>query len=332
MLSGRSMKARGISASEPNPSLTPWLRQHFLIVDSDARTMSAKLLNIPLELLDIFTAGYPCQGYSAQGLQAGASDARSRWVKVALDGIASTYGPKCILLENVGPWIGYWKSKLVPLLMAAGYVCSCFLMDSRHCVPQHRERLYCVAVLARLWPSHRGGFSSLFTQLAAETPAFAHVRPMALTQILTTSKLQWQSLHNVRATANKNPDSVFSRNLVKTVDRATHLFNAKDISVQYVFTDMGASSSFFCCMPNASLCITKARAGASRLWIVDRQFRMALLTVEALGQLQGFDLAAIGSMQECMSDHQLRQGLGNAMTRPILSEIFARLLPLLVCH
>jgi DNA (cytosine-5)-methyltransferase 1 len=97
-----------------------------------------------LEPVDVITAGYPCQPFSAVGKRKGTNDPRHIWPYIR-DGI-DTIRPKLVLLENVAGHLTLGFDSVLGSLSEIGY-------DARwHCLraseigaPHNRLRLFIVA-------------------------------------------------------------------------------------------------------------------------------------------------------------------------------------------
>ena len=72
--------------------------------------------------VDIITAGFPCQGWSAAGRHLGASDPRNLWPETAR--IIGETRPMLALLENSPRILPYVFGTIQPELRALGYDCS----------------------------------------------------------------------------------------------------------------------------------------------------------------------------------------------------------------
>jgi DNA (cytosine-5)-methyltransferase 1 len=114
-----------------------------------------------LEPIDILTAGYPCQPFSAAGHRKGVEDERHIWPYI-LEGI-STLRPKWIVLENVRGHLSLGFQEVLKDLASIGYDARWRIVRASDVgAPHQRARLFIVA-----YPSNNGqsqGQSSGLTQ------------------------------------------------------------------------------------------------------------------------------------------------------------------------
>lgn len=118
--------------------------------------------------VDIFTAGFPCQPFSQQGLNGGEDEDAGRG-RVAWEilGYLRKQKPKVLLLENV-PGLLYRHPETLLNIMrelrsiklddgTPAYSISMKILDSRKfgAVPQHRPRLYIAGLLKPTRASRR---------------------------------------------------------------------------------------------------------------------------------------------------------------------------------
>ncbi len=98
--------------------------------------------------IDVITAGFPCQPFSAAGKRLGADDPRNLWPDTAR--VIRQVRPRWLLLEN-SPRLtssGYFGCVLGDLA-EAGYDAAWCVLGARHVgAPHHRDRLWIVARLA----------------------------------------------------------------------------------------------------------------------------------------------------------------------------------------
>lgn len=112
---------------------------------------------------DVLTGGFPCQSFSDRGEQRGLDDPRGQ-LFTELTRILSTKQPRAFLFENVaslvtmtggkrnrvdepaeqGLKIGNTFRTILDAFKACGYDVSFHIIDARHFLPQHRERVYIV--------------------------------------------------------------------------------------------------------------------------------------------------------------------------------------------
>ena len=97
-----------------------------------------------LELIDILTAGYPCQPFSHAGYRKGENDERHIWPFI-LQGI-SILRPKIIVLENVRGHLSLGFKEVLGDLAKNGYDAKwCVVRASDVGAPHQRARLFIIA-------------------------------------------------------------------------------------------------------------------------------------------------------------------------------------------
>ena len=97
-----------------------------------------------LEPIDILTAGYPCQPFSAAGHRKGVEDERHIWPYI-LEGI-STLRPKWIVLENVRGHLSLGFKEVLQDLASIGYDARWRIVRASDVgAPHQRARLFIVA-------------------------------------------------------------------------------------------------------------------------------------------------------------------------------------------
>ena len=101
---------------------------------------------IPQEF-DILCAGFPCQAFSIAGKRGGFEDTRGT-LFFDIEQIVEKHRPKVVFLENVKNLVSHDKGKtfkvITKTLQDLGYSIYCKVLDGKHFVPQHRERIIIV--------------------------------------------------------------------------------------------------------------------------------------------------------------------------------------------
>ena len=115
---------------------------------------------------DLLVGGFPCQAFSVAGRRLGFLDMRGTLFFEAVR-IVREKRPKIILLENVKGLLGHAKGETISVMLHAlndiGYVVDINILNSKFFdVPQHRERVFIVAVRKDLkepeqWTDVKGG-------------------------------------------------------------------------------------------------------------------------------------------------------------------------------
>ena len=117
--------------------------------------------NLPFSFFHIsLTGGFPCQPFSSRGTQGGFNDERGQLYREIVRVLKGST-PKSFILENVvglismGESVGRQKEKgevgsvfatILEAFEECGYDVSWKLINSRHYVPQNRERVYIVGI------------------------------------------------------------------------------------------------------------------------------------------------------------------------------------------
>lgn len=95
-------------------------------------------------VVDIVTAGYPCQPFSSAGLQQGEDDDRHMWPHVRR--IVEQCGAGLVFCENVGGHLGIGFDSVARDLQGMGYRVAATLWTAQECgAPHVRERLFWLA-------------------------------------------------------------------------------------------------------------------------------------------------------------------------------------------
>lgn len=119
-------------------------RLHPAPVWSDLRTFDGKPWR---GKVDLISAGFPCQPFSAAGKQLGTEDPRHLWPHVAR--IIGEVGPSIIILENVPGVIDHAGAIVAGDLAEMGFDSSWGIVRaSDAAAPHRRSRWFCVAILS----------------------------------------------------------------------------------------------------------------------------------------------------------------------------------------
>lgn len=118
--------------------------------DGDEHVINGDITQVRAEDIpahDVLLAGFPCQAFSSAGKKLGFEDARGTlFFDVAR--ILKHHQPKAFLLENVKNLVSHDKGRtfavITETLDELGYEVSHKVIDARHWVPQHRERIFLV--------------------------------------------------------------------------------------------------------------------------------------------------------------------------------------------
>ena len=250
--------------------------------------------------VDVYTAGPPCQPYSAAGKNKGGADKRCMLRSVV--SYIKEKQPKLFVIENVKNLLSkkhkvIWN-KLVGELRATrcaggglAYNIQFKVLNSKHFgLPQNRERVYLVGC-------HRSVASGKFKWPAEKTtPAltsFLDPHPPAVQRKLSATS-EW----NIKEALKKVADA------------------GMDPSSVDIVVDIGCSKSRTNMMHNLCPAITKSRAAGQDFWLMSAGRR---LTVLELLRMQGFLKTDVNL--EGLSERQIGEMVGNAMSVPVLTAV-----------
>ena len=281
----------------------------------------------------ILTAGFPCQSFSSLGARRGLADETNGALIWHVLRLARRCRPAALLLENVRGLLtideGETVAKIVEAISSIGYAVDYRVIDSSPLVPQHRDRVYFVAVrrdvLSRLRGASRdgaaagagaAGATARATEAAAENSdaSFAFPFPLPLPQL----------------------------------DRRVRDILEADADVDARFTldtdkwNKVSSSTYFAKFPEARLCALDGVAqtvGSSykRGWQLYTQFVPVIagtarklprfFTPREIARLQGFPESFVlsgddgsGSGTELIEGRIYKQ-LGNAVSAPVIAAL-----------
>ena len=256
--------------------------------------------------VDFYTAGPPCQPYSAAGKNKGAADSRCMLTRVV--GYIQSKQPKLFVIENVKNLLAQkhrfkWEQTLLALKnikCPAGkkvYDVQFKVLNSKHFgLAQHRPRIYLVGC-SRSVATRKFQWPAL--TLAPSLGSFLDNNRSAVEQKLAVErKLSATNLRNINTA-------------VKQVKDAGMDPRSVNISV-----DIGCGVSRFNMMHNLCPAITKTRAASRDFWRMSAARR---LTMNELLRLQG--LAAQDVDLDGLSERQVGEMVGNAMSVPVLSAV-----------
>jgi len=262
--------------------------------------------------VDVFIGGFPCQPFSAAGLNHGTADDRGL-VIMDIYKYVEKARPKIIILENVPGLLTHHGETLLTILAllkgiggegTAAYTLHWKILDSREvgAVPQRRQRLWIVMLSkAHLkcpfkWPTQRSPVS-LHTILDSDSVAIKNYDTW-----YTPAKLD-----SMRRTMAKNIRLALERVAKKAADT-----NVRPESLPVVVdtNSTGLSISF-----DETPCITKSRAAARAFWLL--QYGRPL-SIRELLRCQGFDPTR---MRLVGTDCQMGARVGNAFTCTVLRAI-----------
>ena len=274
-------------------------RPQILYEDATARDNSSA------PYVDLYVAGYPCQGNSTLGKRRGLSDPRTRVIWSLLDYIHKQR-PKVVVLENVANALhidrGQQFNSVHSSLEDAGYFVHWRILCPKDVgVPMHRRRLYIVGVQNApefAWPQARGGLTSLLDIIGPAPPDGHTVGPPIGPRGGRMPRDNWAFHSQSLRERGEKPDEPWLVNVHESL-RFAHLLKGE------------------------CPCLTRK----SRPWIMSHG---RYLTTKECARLQGF---CCDQMQVCVSEAKFRAMLGNSMSvdvlKAILKAIMGALVPLL---
>jgi DNA (cytosine-5)-methyltransferase 1 len=293
--------ARRLTLSHASPS----------IVYEDITTRPVERMPV----CDVYVAGFPCQPWSTAGLSEGTDDRQGRGrIFPHIHNYIHVKAPKCFLLENVkGMTTGTHKDAFANVLKSLRdglhnkYIVSWRVLNTADFgLPQNRPRLYIIGMrrdalqdgLQFLWPRPLGCVP-LDSILEVAVKCEDH-QPKVGTIAHTNLRMFLDRLQEKA----EPPSGLAALDIFASKNRATQ-----------------SRSPMVGLIP----CLTRTRAGSGGYWItgIDR-----LLTTREMLRLQGLpDHFTELAERANVSDRQLRQMIGNAMSVNVLVTILSRLLP-----
>lgn len=149
---------------------------------------------------EILVAGFPCQPFSIAGVSKKKSLNRDHGFKDKTQGtlffdiarIINKKRPEAFLLENVKNLVSHDGGKtfatILDVLEDEGYHVHWKIIDARHVVPQHRERIYIVGF--------RDNISFSFPNFASRQPVLGDILEPKVAQKYTLTDKLWEYLQN----------------------------------------------------------------------------------------------------------------------------------------
>ena len=253
---------------------------------------------------DIYTAGFPCQAFSTEGLGAGESDPRGRVVWSVLEYIKVRL-PSVFVLENVKALVDRHTDLFYRIFQAIAnirdaktgktyYFCSWKVVNSRYYVAQSRNRVYIVGLKRPLrhpfrWPE-----------------------PCAAAVTLNASL----SVHRGRADGELPSSKTGLANLEKSLKEIAR-DKKEGKKCKHYIVDLGTSTRRTILYRDIAPCLTKTRCQANDYYLMSRGRR---LTLAELFRLQGVPAHRI-RLPPGVTEAHLRGMIGNAWTVPVYAAI-----------
>ena len=254
--------------------------------------------------VDLLTAGFPCQPFSAAGLNQGFDDKQGRGLIFgAIYKYIKRSLPATFILENVEGLLKHHPQTLMTILKslrkikgASGkknYCVSWRLLNTRlhGGLPQNRPRLYTVGT----------------------EPSFKMKWPREVKMRRLTSVLQTPT-HPAAY-----PTGQHARTNVQAVE---HTLCSYEIDPATVPVAIDCFSSRCNYAIGYTPCLTASRGSQRGFWITWKSH--GFLSVEEMLKLQGFDPAQV---VQTISDNQMGKMIGNAFTQTIMEKLLNVLVP-----
>lgn len=259
--------------------------------------------------VDLFVSGAPCPPFSSAGKRKGLSDERGSLILVSVK-YAVQRRPPIFVLENVRGLASKKHveilKKIKEILKICGYKVHCELMNTQqHSIPQHRPRLYLVAILKAY---------------VIEGRKFAFPEPVEKVPCLDRFLDDGAKIRG-----NSNLSACAAKNVKKALKEAKkNGFDIDDPTSSEIVVDAAAGKKFFHFMTSKCPCITKARGGQKGFYLLKRN---RFLTVPEMGALQGWRREWIDVMLGVDgSEKKLGEAFGDGMSLNILQRLLPRAL------
>jgi len=254
--------------------------------------------------VDIYVAGFPCQPFSAAGLQKGFKDKRGMVFYGCADYI-DCKRPRAFILENVKRLINHDNGKTLEQVMqtlkgigGGAYDVDWKLLDTQeHGVPQSRPRVYIICIrkdcqrskISFPEPLERVSIES-FLDPVKHKPSMEDLPPKS-------SKTRYVNV----------------KQILKQLTA-----DGKDPLTKTFIIDHNSSPKFCGWMEDKVMCMTKSRASGH--WVTSRGRAMNL---DEMLRCQGMER----SFKQVVSDLQLGAQIGNAMSQNVIERILIKVLP-----
>lgn len=261
--------------------------------------------------VDVICGGFPCQAFSIAGNRGGFDDARGTlFFEIAR--FASILKPKLLFLENVTGLLnhegGATFETIIRALDEIGYDCEWDCINSKHYVPQNRDRVFIIGHLRgertrKVFPFARESSSTIVKKINQKLAV----------PVLTPER--YEKRQNGRRFKN-NQDVMFT---LTAQDRhrvmvAGNLQGNHDQNNR-VYDPTGIAPTL----------TTMQGGGQEPKIICSTDFRIRKLTPRECWRLQGFPDWAFEKAATVNSNSQLYKQAGNSVTVPVIYEIAKRL-------
>lgn len=262
-----------------------------------------------MPVVDIYAAGFPCQPFSTAGLNHGVEDAQGRGrIFPRLLGYIREKSPKTFLLENVrGLTTKTHRETFEAILQAlredGKYEVTWRILNTMdYGIPQSRPRLYIIGMRK----------DAMVAEVAFKWPRPCGHQP--LEEVLEPGARRQRPADGTGA-------AIHVENFRRNLRREAH---DKDIYILDCFAARPRTTR------GVAPCLTRTRASSGGYWVEcpgNADASGLLTTIETL-RLQGLPEDFIAAaLRAQVSERQLRQMIGNAMSINVLVRLFHKLLP-----
>jgi len=253
--------------------------------------------------VDLYVAGFPCQPFSAGGLQKGFKDKRGMVFYGCADYI-DCKRPRAFILENVKQLINHKKGKtlkkVIQTLEGIGdgaYDIDWKLLDTQdHGVPQSRARVYIVGIRKNCQRS-KISFPEPLERVSIDDFLDPVERKPTMRTLKQLNKTQRTNVEKVLKQLKAEGEKPFTTTFV---------------------IDHNSSARFCGWMKDKVMCMTKSRARGH--WVTSRGRPMNL---DEMLRCQGMER----SFKQVVTDVQLGSQIGNAMSQNVLERLLVKVLP-----
>ena len=311
-LLGLSDAIRNVYASDKEPYCRKFLHENHKYELGVFKTIGDRP-SVEAGVLDIYSAGFPCQPFSSQGRMEGFEDTQGRGV-VGLEVVAKINAerPNTFLLENVAS-ITYGKhrelfdviveglSSITTVHGAPEYSVHHKILDTQdYGIPHSRNRVFIIGYkidLAKIpwrWPTPISDFVKPASKLLgrpAKNP-IEHTKSMNYTNLSCLTK----ALEAIR---------IKKMNVNKTI---------------FIDIDVGKKRGVQF-KQDVCPCITRSRAGCGGWWVTSLKRRM---TTNEMLRFQGIPPGTLNF--DSITERQFRMMIGNAWSVNVSARVTARLL------
>ena len=271
----------------------------------------------------MLTAGFPCQPFSNRGLQQGLDDEKSGQLYLELTRILSETQPPCFLFENVASLVlldggsrsdrikgekgtfvmGKVMERILKSFASCGYQVDWNIVNSRHYLPQNRERVYFVGTRNDL-QCDRFDWDRILPNKSSTTTVRDILEPKDSPSVLK-SELNPSQWRKVQSTYTK-------KNTVPAIDGSVNLDGKAPTLISQYHRVGSLSTKFIFEQSDGTVCDGND----------DGNRRPRFLTPRECCRIMGFpDFFSISGEVA-----HFYQGIGNAVTPPVIAAIGGELM------